>query len=310
MSTLHYSVMLFQSIDLLDVKPNGIYVDLTLGRGGHSAAILDRLDNGHLYSFDKDQAAIDYCRDRFANDSRITLIRDDYASLSQWLDHYGVSAVDGVLADLGVSSPQFDDPLRGFSYRYDAPLDMRMDQNQPLDGAVVVNTYSVDELTRLFREYGEHPHAFRIAKAIEKARTQKPIETTFELVDIIKKALPAKELNKKGHPAKQIFQALRIEVNNELHGLTTVLNELPDLIKPHGRIVFITFHSLEDRIVNKTFAKWCAIDPMLKRMPIPQEKLPKPSFTLLTKHPLQASSKELDENHRSHSAKCRAVERN
>ena len=310
MSTLHYSVMLSQSIDLLNIQPNGIYVDLTLGRGGHSAAILDRLENGHLFAFDKDQAAIDYCRQRFANESRITLVQDDYAHLKHWLDHYGIVAVDGVLADLGVSSPQFDDPKRGFSYRYDAPLDMRMDQQQQLDASMIVNTYSLEELIRLFREYGEHPFAFRIAKAIVKAREIEPILTTFQLVDVIKMALPAKELNKKGHPAKQIFQALRIEVNSELDGLTTVLDQLPDLIRPQGRIVFITFHSLEDRIVKQTFAKWCAIDPTLKRLPIPQDQLPKPLFTLLTKHPLQASSQELDENHRSHSAKCRAVQRN
>ena len=310
MSQIHYSVMLEESIRLLDIDPNGIYVDLTLGRGGHSSAILDHLNQGRLIAFDKDEAAISYCREKFNDDPRVTLIHDDYSHLQHWLNQLNIAQVDGILADLGVSSPQFDDPSRGFSYRYDAPLDMRMDQTQSLSAATIVNTYSQEELTRLFRRYGEHPFARKIACAIVKARDEKQIETTFELVDIIKKALPAKELAKKGHPAKQIFQALRIEVNHELDGLTTVLSQLPDLLKPKGRAVFITFHSLEDRIVKKTFAAWSSIDPSLARLPLSQDQLPKPPFTLLTRHAYEASTDELNENHRSHSARLRAVERN
>lgn len=310
MSKLHYSVMLEQSIQLLNIDPNGTYVDLTLGRGGHSSAILNHLDQGRLIAFDKDEAAIAYGQTKFANDSRVTLIHDDYSKLKQWLNQLNIDGVNGVLADLGVSSPQFDDPQRGFSYRYDAPLDMRMDQTQSFNAQNIVNTYSLDDLTRLFRQYGEHPYARKIASAIVQSRQSQPIETTFQLVDIIKKALPAKELAKKGHPAKQIFQALRIEVNHELDGLTTVLSQLPDVLKPYGRAVFITFHSLEDRIVKKTFASWSSIDPALARLPIPQDQLPKPPFTLITRHPIEASMDELNENHRSHSALLRAVERN
>lgn len=310
MSTLHYSVMKTTAIDLLDIDPNGIYVDMTLGRGGHTSLILSKLDQGHLYAFDKDQQAIDYCAKRFKDSPKITLIHDDYTQISAWLHHYGVGQVNGILADLGVSSPQFDDATRGFSYRYDAPLDMRMDQRQSKTAATIVNTYSLQQLTWLFKTYGEHPFAAKIASAIVEQRAIQPIQTTFELVKIIKSALPAKVLAKKGHPAKQIFQALRIEVNGELDGLKNALDQIHDLVKPHGRVVIITFHSLEDRLVKHTFTAWSSIDPAYAHLPLTQDQLPKTDYQLITKKPIEASIDELDENHRSHSAKLRCVKRN
>ena len=210
----HISVLLDEAIDMLKIKPDGIYVDCTLGRGGHSSEILKRIPHGHLYAFDLDQSAIDESRKRLeAIGSNFTLIHAPFEEFNAKLDELGVGQVDGILMDLGVSSPQFDDPTRGFSYRYDARLDMRMDQSQDLDAQKIVNTYPKEELLRVLREYGEEPNAGRIASAIVKAREEKPIETTFELVDLIKSALPAAVLRKKGHPAKKTFQALRMEVN-------------------------------------------------------------------------------------------------
>ena len=221
----------------------------------------------------------------------------------------GVEKVDGIMMDLGVSSPQFDDSQRGFSYRFDARLDMRMNQEQDLDAEKVVNTYSEQELTRILKEYGEERYAYAIAKAIVKKRNIQPIKTTFELVDVIKSALPAKELRKKGHPAKQTFQAIRIEVNNELGALQKGIEEALDLLDVNGRCAIITFHSLEDRIVKNTFKDYSSAPFVEPRIPLKVEQMEQASFQLINRKPILATQEELDENHRSHSAKLRVIER-
>ena len=213
------------------------------------------------------------------------------------------------MMDLGVSSPQFDDSQRGFSYRFDARLDMRMNQEQDLDAEKVVNTYSEQELTRILKEYGEERYAYAIAKAIVKKRTIQPIKTTFELVDVIKSAFPAKELRKKGHPAKQTFQAIRIEVNNELGALQKGIEEALDLLDVNGRCAIITFHSLEDRIVKNTFKDYSSAPFVEPRIPLKAEQMEQASFQLINRKPILATQEELDENHRSHSAKLRVIER-
>lgn len=304
----HISVLLDEAIDMLDIKPDGIYVDCTLGRGGHSSEILKRIPHGHLYAFDLDQSAIDESQKRLeAIGSNFTLIHAPFEEFNAKLDELNVSQVDGILMDLGVSSPQFDDPERGFSYRYDARLDMRMDQTQDLDAQKIVNIYPKEELLRILREYGEEPNAGRIASAIVKAREEKPIETTFELVDIIKSALPAAVLRKKGHPAKQTFQALRMEVNKELPQLTATLEQGLDRLKPGGRMAVITFHSLEDRIVKQAFANRALPKKVNRRMPVAvNETL---NYRLVNRKPITASPAELETNSRAHSAKLRGVER-
>lgn len=305
----HYSVLLQESIDMLDIKKDGIYVDCTLGRGGHSSEILKRCPEGHLFAFDLDRNAIEESRPRLKEISdNFTLVHEPFENLGKVLDEHGVSEVDGIFMDLGVSSPQFDDAERGFSYRFDARLDMRMNQDQELDAWTVVNTYPPEELTRIFREYGEEPFAGKISRAICESRSVKPIDTTFELVDVIKSALPPKVLRKKGHPAKQTFQALRIEVNQELQQLQKVLNDGLSRLKPGGCMAVITFHSLEDRIVKKAFAAVALPKKTDRRIPVAGiEKL---EYHLINRKPVQASEKELEENQRSHSAKLRGIERN
>lgn len=307
---LHKSVLLNESIEHLAIKPDGIYVDGTLGRAGHSSEILKRLSNGHLYGFDKDQQAIkesDPILKEIGNN--YTLINQDFRNIKTVLSEFGINEVNGVLLDLGVSSPQFDDPERGFSYRFDAYLDMRMDQNQSLSAYEVVNTYSEKQLTDIFFQYGEERFAKQIARKILKARALKPIMTTFELVDVIKSALPYKELSKKGHPAKQTFQALRIEVNSELDALKQGLKEAIELLAKDGRICVISFHSLEDRIVKKLFKEYTMVDKMDRRIPILPKDIKKPEYELITNKPILASDEENRENNRSHSAKLRVLKR-
>lgn len=307
---LHKSVLLNESIEHLAIKPDGIYVDGTLGRAGHSSEILKRLSNGHLYGFDKDQQAIkesDPILKEIGNN--YTLINQDFRNIKTVLSEFGINEVNGVLLDLGVSSPQFDDPERGFSYRFDAYLDMRMDQNQSLSAYEVVNTYSEKKLTDIFYQYGEERFAKQIARKILKARALKPIMTTFELVDVIKSALPYKELSKKGHPAKQTFQALRIEVNSELEALKQGLKEAIELLAKDGRICVISFHSLEDRIVKKLFKEYTMVDKMDRRIPILPKDIKKPEYELITNKPILASDEENRENNRSHSAKLRVLKR-
>ena len=306
----HTSVLLQECIDSLVIKPNGIYVDGTLGRAGHSSEILKRIPNGHLYCFDKDQQAILESEGRLAAiGSNFTIIHAGFKNLKSELQNRGVDEIDGVLRDLGVSSPQFDEASRGFSYRYDAPLDMRMDQSQPLSAYEVVNTYEFNELMRIFYRYGEDSFAKQVARKIEQARSVKPIETTFELVDIIKSAYPAKVLNSKGHPAKKIFQAIRIEVNDELSELETVLEDALAMLKISGRVAVISFHSLEDRIVKETFVRMSSQPKIDKRIPLLPGQLEEAPYRLVTKKPILAGEAELKENNRSHSAKLRVIER-
>lgn len=305
----HLSVLLNESIEMLQVKEDGIYVDCTLGRGGHSEQILKRCPKGHLYAFDLDAQAIEESRPRLeAVSDNFTLIHEPFENLDKALDRYGVGQVDGILMDLGVSSPQFDDAERGFSYRSDARLDMRMNRDQSLDAWTVVNTYPKEDLVRILREYGEEPFAPKIAAAIVAAREQAPIDTTFQLVDIIKSALPAAVLRKKGHPAKQTFQALRLEVNQELEQLKAVLQKGMDRLKPGGRMVVITFHSLEDRIVKKAFAQ--AAVPAKTNKRLPQTGIENLEYQLINRKPVLASAEEVEENNRAHSAKLRGIERN
>ncbi len=306
----HVSVLLNETVDLLNVKPDGIYVDGTLGRGGHTSLLLSRLTTGHVYAFDKDQQAIEESKVNLQKyEGKVTFIHSDFGNMKEALKQYDISKVDGVMMDLGVSSPQFDDPSRGFSYRFDARLDMRMDQSQNLDAYQVVNTYSFADLTKILSRYGEVRFAKQIARAIEKARQEKPIETTFELVDIIKSALPAAELRKKGHPAKQTFQALRIEVNDELGSLRRGLEEACDLLDVHGRCAVITFHSLEDRMVKQTFKDLTTAPFVDPKIPLTVDQMEQASFLNLTKKPIVADEEESIENRRSHSAKLRGIER-
>lgn len=306
----HYSVLLQESIDNLAIHSDGIYVDGTLGRGGHSAEILARIPQGHLYAFDRDASAIEESRERLAQiGDNVTLIHSNFSNLKRELTARGVTGIDGMVLDLGVSSPQFDEAQRGFSYRFDAPLDMRMDQSQKLSAYQVVNEWEYQELVRIFFQFGEESFAKQIARKIEKAREVKPIETTFALVDVIKSALPAKVLNKKGHPAKKVFQAIRIAVNDELGELQVVLRDALELLHVGGRLCVISFQSLEDRIVKDTFASSSKPKQYDKRIPILPQDMEAAPYRLLNKKPITATEEELRENMRSHSAKLRCIER-
>lgn len=295
----HYSVMLNECMELLNVKEDGIYVDGTLGRGGHSEAILKRLKNGKLYVFDLDEKAIEESKVKLANYSNVIYIHDNFANMENYIEE----KVDGILLDLGVSSPQFDEGDRGFSYRFDGPLDMRMDQNQNLRASDIVNTYEEKEIRDILYKYGEEKNAPIIARAIVRNR---PINTTLELVEVIKKVLPQKVLNKKGHPAKQTFQALRIKTNDELGSLEYFLNNFDHLLNEEGRVVIITFHSLEDRLVKRAFKERTVIK-VDKKMFIRPEDVEKPAYELLNHKVIEANEDELFQNHRSKSAKLRGI---
>ena len=306
----HVSVLLNEAVDALNVKDEGIYVDLTLGRGGHSKEILKKLTSGHLYCFDKDEEAIVESKQNLAEfQERATIIRDDFRNFKSCLNELGIDSVDGILLDLGVSSPQFDEGSRGFSYREDSRLDMRMDTRQKLTAYDVVNTYSLQELTRVFREYGEDKYSYQIARKIVEKRKQKPVETTSELVEIIKCCKPQKELAKKGHPAKQIFQALRIEVNDELNALKDALKDALEMLNIEGRIVVITFHSLEDRIVKTMFQTVSKVEGTRKNVYSLPSKDDEPNYQLVDNKVILPSEKEMEENPRSKSAKLRAIRR-
>ena len=304
----HIPVLLNETIAGLNIKPDGIYIDLTLGRGGHSGEILKKLNKGHLYGVDQDQEAIDESRKYLETISKnFTIIHRNFSELDQILQEYDIKYADGILMDLGVSSPQFDEGDRGFSYREDAPLDMRMDQRQSLTAYDIVNRYSLDEIFRILRDYGEEKFAYSIAKNIVKTREEKPIKTTFELVDIIKKSKPMKELAKAGHPAKQSFQALRIAVNDELNVLEIALRKALQALRPHGgRLAVITFHSLEDRIVKNIFKDAAISEGNRYNIPLQVEEK---EYQLITRKPIVASEQELETNHRSASAKLRIIER-
>lgn len=304
MSFAHYPVMLKESIALLDVRDGKTYVDCTLGRAGHSSAILRLIPHGRLIAFDSDIEALNESKPKLAQiGDNFTLIHSNFAYLAGELASRGITKVDGIFADLGVSSPQFDDPARGFSYREDAPLDMRMDQSQSLTAAKLVNEASLADLTKIFRDYGEEKDAYPIAKAIVKARGKAPVQTTFQLVEIIKKAKSPKELSKKGHPAKQAFQALRIAVNHEEEALEKLLEVGPSLLNPGGVLAIISFMSLDDRLVKNRFKELC-IEEGSRHLP---SLLEKKQFELLTRKPITASPEELAENRRSLPAKLRAI---
>ena len=304
----HIPVLLKETIDGLNVKKDGIYLDLTVGRGGHSSEILKRLDTGYLIGVDQDIEAINESQKNLKEvGNNFELVHQNFSSFIKILKDKNIDYVDGILMDLGVSSPQFDEGDRGFSYKEEARLDMRMDQSNPKDAYQVVNSYSLEDLTRVFREYGEDKFSYQIAKNIIKARSIKPIETTTELVDLIKRSKPAKELAKVGHPAKQIFQALRIEVNDELNVLKTAIDSALKVLRPHGgRLAIITFHSLEDRIVKKAFKEASVvIGDRIDGPMIDKEK----DYFLVNRKPIVASKEELEINHRAISAKLRIIER-
>ncbi|EGJ26988.1 16S rRNA (cytosine(1402)-N(4))-methyltransferase RsmH [Streptococcus porcinus] len=305
----HITVLLHETVDMLRVKPDGIYVDATLGGAGHSAYLLSQLnEHGHLYCFDQDQKAIDNAQiflAPFIEKGMVTFIKDNFRHLKSQMQAHGVDSIDGILYDLGVSSPQLDERERGFSYRQDAPLDMRMDSDASLTAYHVVNDYSFNDLVRIFFRYGEDRFSKQIARKIEQARAIKPIETTTELAELIKSAKPAKELKKKGHPAKQIFQAIRIEVNDELGAAEESLQQAMDLLAVEGHISVITFHSLEDRLTKQLFKEASVVD-VPKGIPfIPEEMQPK--FELVSRKPILPSKEELAENNRAHSAKLRVA---
>ena len=305
----HESVLLKESINHLNIKEDGIYVDGTLGRAGHSREILKRLTSGHLYCFDIDQQAIEKSDAILKEISdNYTIIKANFIYIKEKLNELGIEKVDGILLDIGVSSPQFDNPERGFSYRYDTRLDMRMDQSQSLDAYKIVNEYAFNDLVRILRKNGEEKFAKEIARAIEKQRLISPIETTGQLVEVIKSALPAKVLSKKGHPAKQSFQALRIEVNNELENLEIATKKAIELLKPKGRCAIITFHSLEDEIVKKIFKEASSPPVIDKRIPLKADEIPLSEYQLVNRKVIVASKEELDKTEEP-SAKLRVIER-
>ncbi|QWQ39359.1 16S rRNA (cytosine(1402)-N(4))-methyltransferase RsmH [Gemella sp. zg-570] len=304
----HYSVLLHEAISGLNIKENGIYVDCTLGGAGHSLEILKKLKNGKLYAFDQDDLAVSNAKIKLKDyEDKVVFIKSNFENLKFELAKLGIEKVDGVLYDLGVSSPQLDTPERGFSYNYDTRLDMRMDTTSELSAYEVVNNYNYNDLVRIFYRYGEEKFSKQIARNIETRRLEKNIETTFELVDIIKNSIPAAARRKGGHPAKRIFQAIRIEVNNELGVLENSLEQAIDLVNMGGRISVITFHSLEDRICKQIFNEHLKEKDLPKGLPIiPTEN--KTKLKNITKKPITPSDEELEENNRSRSAKLRIVE--
>ena len=304
----HISVLLEESISSLNLNDSSIIVDCTLGYGGHSSNILARIKRGYLFAFDQDSEAIRHSTERLkAIGTNFTIIKSNFLNLKEELEKRNVKEVNGFIFDLGVSSPQLDEKERGFSYHEDARLDMRMDQDNQLSAYEVVNNYTKEQLTDIFFKYGEDKFARNIAKKIVEYREEKPIETTLELVEIIKSAVPMK-FRKDKHPARQIFQAIRIEVNHELDVIEPALEQALSMLKVGGRVVVITFHSLEDRIVKNFFKEKCAIDQMLQGMPnIPDEYLP--DYKLVNTKAIIPNDKELSENTRSRSAKLRVIER-
>ena len=309
-SNYHYSVMLNESIDGLNIKENGIYVDCTLGRGGHASKILSQLKTGLLIGIDQDQEAIDYSKELLSSiSSNYKIVKNNFRNIDKILEELNINKIDGAVYDLGVSSPQFDEDYRGFSYKFDSELDMRMDQNNPLTAKYIVNNYSLNDLVRIFKEYGEEKYSYSIAKNIVEQRKSKEISTTFDLVEIIKKSKPTKELNKKGHPAKQIFQALRIEVNDELNALEDSLNKILKLLNVGGRLVVISFHSLEDRIVKNIFKENSVVEGNRINEIIDPKNIKQANYRSINKKVIIPSDKELEENSRSKSAKLRILER-
>ena len=304
---LHKSVLLNESIENLNIFDGGIYVDATMGYGGHSKEILKKNKKGHLYGFDQDDYAVNYSN-KFLKEfgDNFTIIKSNFANMKKELTKLGVDKVDGILFDLGVSSVQLDQDERGFSFHKDARLDMRMDRDISFSAYDVVNTYEYNDLVRILRDYGEERYATSIALNIVKYREDKNIETTFELVDIIKKSMPMKAM-RDSHPARKTFQAIRIEVNHELDVLNTAMEQAIDILNVGGRLCVITFQSLEDRMVKNIFRKYSEVDSKIKNLPfIPEEYLPR--LKVISKG-IVASGEELDDNYRAHSARLRVVEK-
>ena len=295
----HISVMPSEALDLLDIKEDGIYVDGTLGRGGHSKLILEKLKKGKLYCFDLDSSAIEESKQVLKDYENVIYIHDNFANMNKYVDK-----VDGILLDLGVSSPQFDEADRGFSYRYDGPLDMRMNKDDLLSAYDVINKYDEEKLANVIYQYGEERNSRRIARKIVESR---PINTTLELVDVIKSALPAKVLSKKGHPAKQTFQAIRIEVNHELDSLKSFLESFDEILNVDGRVVIITFHSLEDRLVKHYFKKISTVEDD-KRIALRPDQIKKANYILLNRGD-KAKAEEIELNNRAKSAIIRGVKK-
>lgn len=310
MEFVHKPVLLNECIENLNIKPNGVYLDGTLGGAGHSLEISKLLnEKGTLIGIDRDVTAINVSSSRLSNVApTVNLVNDNYRNIKDVLSRLGIKGVDGILLDLGVSSYQLDTPERGFSYRYDAPLDMRMNTNDKLTAKDVVNQYTKEELIRIFRDYGEEKWAVRIADFIVNKRKDKPIETTFELIDVIKSAIPAGARVEGGHPAKRVFQAIRIEVNEEIESLKNAILDAIDCLNPKGRICIISFHSLEDRIVKEVFsesAKGCICPPDFPKCVCNKKKI----VNILSKKPIISTEDELKDNLRAHSAKLRVAEK-
>lgn len=308
MKKMHYSVLLKESIDGLNIKDGGIYVDCTLGYAGHSKVILEKNKKGKLFAFDEDENAVKYSKEALSSiGDNFTIFKENFSNLKETLEKENILKVDGFLFDLGFSSPQIDDAKRGFSFKLNAPLDMRMATQNSFTAKDVVNTYSLEKLTDIFFKHAEEKYSKVIASAICNERKNKKIVTTFELVDIIQKAVGASYFYK-NHPEREIFQAIRIEVNNELSVIEKALPDAIDMLNKGGRICVITFHSLEDRLVKQIFKKYSEVDDILKGMiDIPDEY--KPKIKIINKKPILPTDEEINENSRSHSAKLRIVER-
>lgn len=306
----HTTVLLHEAVDGLNIKPDGIYVDCTLGGAGHSELIAKALsEKGRLIAFDQDITALENAKQKLgAYMDRVTLVNSNFVHFDERLKERGIEKIDGILYDLGVSSPQFDTPERGFSYNYDAPLDMRMDQSAPLSAYHVVNEWSYEELVKVFFKYGEEKFSKQIARKIEQARENKPIETTFELVELIKEGIPAPARRKGGHPAKRIFQAIRIAVNDELRVFEVSLEKALPMLNKGGRISVITFHSLEDRICKSFFKEKSELPPMPHGLPVIPKEF-EPELKLITRKPIIPSEEELAVNNRARSAKLRVAEK-
>ncbi|HDR8109150.1 TPA: 16S rRNA (cytosine(1402)-N(4))-methyltransferase RsmH [Bacillus cereus] len=306
----HVTVLLKETVDGLDIKPDGTYVDCTLGGGGHSSYLLSQLtEGGKLIAFDQDEIAIQNAKEKLSSyGEQFITVKSNFRYLAEKLQEIGITEVDGILFDLGVSSPQLDTPERGFSYHHDAPLDMRMDQDAPLTAYDVVNSWSYEQLVRIFFQYGEEKFSKQIARKIEAYRENKAIETTGELVELIKEGIPAPARRTGGHPAKRVFQAIRIAVNDELKVFEEALESAIEVVKPGGRISVITFHSLEDRICKTTFKRNSTTPQLPPGLPIIPEEF-KPKLKLITRKPILPSDIELEENNRARSAKLRIAEK-
>lgn len=306
----HVTVLLKETVDGLNINPDGIYVDCTLGGAGHSEYLLSRLsDNGKLYAFDQDITAINNAKEKLKKyGDRVEFIQSNFKYIKAELFERGIESVDGILYDLGVSSPQLDTPERGFSYQHDAPLDMRMDQEASISAYDVVNHWPYNDLVRIFFQYGEERFSKQIARKIEAAREVKPIETTYELVELIKDGIPAPARRTGGHPAKRVFQAIRIAVNDELGVFEDSLMQSIELLNKGGRISVITFHSLEDRICKSVFKKKSELPQLPPGLPIIPDEF-KPELRLITRKPILPSEEELEENNRARSAKLRIAEK-